>query len=74
MGKILIKEGTKPKLAAMFYREVTQAVLILGLETWVLYAAVERMLDRIHLRFLRKSWGSRRDGRRTGHGLIPRRK
>ena len=33
LGKLLRREGEEPKVAAMFYREVTQAVLIFVLET-----------------------------------------
>ena len=33
LGKLLLREGEETKVAAMFYREVTQAVLIFVLET-----------------------------------------
>ena len=36
MGNMLIMEGEDPKVAAMFYRDVTQAVLLFVLKTWVL--------------------------------------
>ena len=36
LGKLLIMEGADPKVAAILYRAVTQAVFLFGLEPWVL--------------------------------------
>ena len=36
----------------MFYREVVQAVLLLGAETWVLLAAMSRKFEGLHMGFL----------------------
>ena len=41
----------------MFFRAVTQAVLIFGSETWVLLAAMERAVEGTHTRFLGKTTG-----------------
>ena len=40
-------------MAEIFYRAVTQAVLLFGSETWVLLAAMERTVEGIHARFMR---------------------
>ena len=42
LGKLPIMEEVDSRLAEMFYRAVTQAVLFFGLETWVLSAVMER--------------------------------
>ena len=36
------REGEDPRVAAIFYRSVTQAVLIFGLETWVILTDMAR--------------------------------
>ena len=43
----------------MFYRSVTQAVLLFGYETWVLLAAMERTVGGTHIRFMRQIMGKR---------------
>ena len=61
-------------MAAMFYREATQAMLLFGLEAWVLSAAMYITLERTHVGFLRQITGKRArwkvDG--TGPGLLHR--
>ena len=59
LGKFLIREGADPRVAKFFYRAVTQAVLLFGLETWVIFAAMERMVDGTHTGFLRQIMGKR---------------
>ena len=41
----------------MFYREVVQAVILFGLESWVLSAAMEKMVEGEHTGFLRQITG-----------------
>ena len=36
LGTLLQQEGADPRVAAMFYRAVVQAILLYGSETWVL--------------------------------------
>ena len=43
-GKLLRREGEEPRVSEMFYREVVQAVLIFGSETWILSAEIYRKL------------------------------
>ena len=38
LGTILRQEGAAPKVSAMFYRALAQAVLNFGAETWVILA------------------------------------
>ena len=49
---MLRREGADPKVAEMFYRAVTQAVLLFGLDTWVILAAMERILEEVEMGFL----------------------
>ena len=35
MSRILSREGAKPRVFGFFFKAVVQAVLIFGLETWV---------------------------------------
>ena len=59
LGKFLRREGAEPKVAEMFYRVVTQTVLLFGSETWVLPAAMEMTLGGTHTGFMRKIMGKR---------------
>ena len=52
LGKMLIIEGADPKVYKMFYREVTQTVLLFGLETWVISAAMDITVEGTHTGFL----------------------
>ena len=56
---LLQREGTDPRVAEMFYREVVQAILLYGLETWVLLTEMERKVEGTHTRFLRNITGKR---------------
>ena len=38
METLIRQEGADPRVVAIFYREVVQAVLLYGSETWVLLA------------------------------------
>ena len=51
---MLRREGADPKVAEMFYRAVTQAVLLFGLNTWVILATMERILEEAEMGFLIK--------------------
>ena len=42
----------------MFYREVSQVVLLFGYDTWVLLAAMERKVEVTHTGFLRHITGN----------------
>ena len=59
LGKILRREGEGPKVVAMVYREVTQVVLLFGMETWVLSSIMDRTVEGTHIRFLRQITGKR---------------
>ena len=41
----------------MFYREVTEVVILFGLDNWVLSEDTERKVERTHTRFLRQITG-----------------
>ena len=43
--RILSRKGADPKVLANFYKAVAQAVLLFGVETWVLSPRMERALD-----------------------------
>ena len=46
--KLLRREGADPRVVEMFYREVTQVVLLFDVETWVILAAMERIMEGKH--------------------------
>ena len=43
--RILSWEGADPKVSGHFYKAVVQAVVLFGVETWVLTPRMERALD-----------------------------
>ena len=45
MSWVLGREGADPKVSRMFYTAVAQAVLLFGVETWVLTLRMEKSLD-----------------------------
>ena len=51
------REGADPKVSWAFYIAMTQAILLFGLETWVLTARMEKALDSFQLRVARKITG-----------------
>ena len=53
LGKLFRREGAEPRVSAMFYQEVVQAVLLFGAETWILSEALSRNLEGVHVGFLR---------------------
>ena len=54
LGKMLRREGADPKVAAMVYWVVTQAVILFGSDTWVLLAKMDITVEGTHTRFLIK--------------------
>ena len=50
--KLLQKEGADNRFSDLFYREVIQAVLLLGLESWDLLYAMIRAVEGTHMGFL----------------------
>ena len=68
LSRVLSREGSDPKVSRAFYIAVTQAVLILGLETWVLTARMEKALESFSPGLRGRSWGGRRGEGRTGAG------
>ena len=66
LGTLLRREEAEPRVSAISYRAVVQAILLYGSETWVLSATMERKVEGIHTGFLRQIMGKRvrqlRDG------------
>ena len=54
---MLGREGADPKVSRSFYTAVTQAVLILGVETWVLTPRMKKAMDSFQSRVARKITG-----------------
>ena len=52
LGKLLRREGADPRVSAMFYREVVQAVLLFGAENWILLVAMFRKMEGANVGFL----------------------
>ena len=66
MLQILSWEGKDPKVSGHFFKAVVQAVLLSGVETWVLIPRMERSLisfqHRIAQRLIRRQKRRRGDG------------
>ena len=52
LGKLLRLEGEDPRVSEMFYMEVEQVVLLLGSDTCVILAKMERKVEGTHTGFL----------------------
>ena len=63
---ILSREGADPKVSGIFLKAVSQAVLLFGVETWVLTSRTERDLDSFQHRVTRRLTG--RQPRRRWYG------
>ena len=57
LGKFLRSEGSDLIVAEKFYRPVVQAMLLFGLETWDLTAAMLQKIEGVHMGFLRQVAG-----------------
>ena len=71
LSRVLGREGADPKLSRAFYIAVTQAVLIFGLETWVLTERMEKDLDSFQSRVARKITGRQPRRGKDGSWLYP---
>ena len=52
LGTLLQREGEDPKVSESFYRAMVQALILYGLETWVLSALMAKMIEGMHTEFL----------------------
>ena len=52
LGTLSRREGEEPRVLAMFYRAVAQAVLLFGSETWVILEEMEKKLEGTNTGFL----------------------
>ena len=59
LGEILRREGVYPRVEAMFYRSVEQAVLLFGLDTWLISVSIERKVEGTYMDYLRQITGKR---------------
>ena len=57
LRKLLRQEGTQPMVLAIFFSEVVQAILLYGLDMWVLLEIMERNVEGIHTGFLCQTTG-----------------
>ena len=58
-------------MSRAFYTAVTQAVLLLGAETWVLTPRMEKALDSFQARVARKITGGQPRRRKDGSWIYP---
>ena len=54
LGKLLQREGMEPEVSEKLYHTVVQAVLLFGVETWVLLAPMMKSLEEENVSFLRQ--------------------
>ena len=59
LGKLLQQEGADKWVLSLFYRELTQAFLMFGLESWALSDAIMRVVGGNHVVFPRHITGNR---------------
>ena len=59
MVKFLRREGANNRVSALFYREIIQAVLIFGYESWYLLYVMVRAVEGTHVGFLPQNTGKR---------------
>ena len=52
LGKLLRRKGENTQLSVLLYREVIQAVLLFGLESWDLEDMMIRNVESTHVGFL----------------------
>ena len=52
LGTFIRREGAEPKVSEIFYRAVVQAIILYGLEAWVLLASMAKRLEGTHTEFL----------------------
>ena len=64
--RILSREGAYPKVSGYFFKAVTQAVLLFGVDTWVITPRMEWALSSFQHRVARRLTG--RHPRRRGGG------
>ena len=53
LRELLWREGAKTTVSKKFYRAVVQAVLLFGVETWVLTETMSQRIEGAHVTFLR---------------------
>ena len=52
LGKLMRGEGAEPKVSAMLYRAVEQAVLLFGSDTWLILAGKDWKIEVAHKCFI----------------------
>ena len=52
LGTLLRREEGEPRVSAIIYRSVVQAVLLYGLETWVFLVSMAKKVDGTHTEFM----------------------
>ena len=66
LGKLLRRKGTDTKATESFYRAAVQAILLYGLEKWVVLESMTKMTERTHTDFLKMITG--KIAKRLGYG------
>ena len=66
LSRVLGWDGADPKVSRMFYTLVAQAVLLFGVETWVLTPRMEKDLDIFQSRVARRITGRQTRLRKYG--------
>ena len=71
LSRVIGREGADPKASRAFYIAVTQAVLLFGLETWVLTERIEKDLESFQSRVARKITGRQPRRGKDGSWFYP---
>ena len=71
LSQVLGREGADPKVLRTFYTAVSQAVLLFGVETWVLTPRMEKALDSFQSRVARRINGRQLRQKKDGSWDYP---
>ena len=71
LARVLGREGEDPKVSRIFYTDVTQQVLLVGAETWVLTRKMESALDAFQGRVARQLTGRQPHREKDGRWFYP---
>ena len=71
LSQVLGREGAYPKVSGNFYKAFAQAVLLFGVETWVLTQRMEKALDSFQSRVARRLTGNQLRRKKDGSWDYP---
>ena len=71
LSRVMVREGSDPKVSRTFYTAVAQAVLLFGADTWALTPRMEKALDIFQSRVARRITGRQPQQKKHGSWDYP---